>query len=78
MREKAILLDELSVERALLRVAHQITEKNSDMSSVCLIGIKTRGVPLAQRLAAYIGQITRAEPPVGTLDISLYRKKRRP
>ena len=73
MREKAILLDELSVERALLRVAHQITEKNSDMSSVCLIGIKTRGVPLAQRLAAYIGQITRAEPPVGTLDISLYR-----
>ena len=73
MREKAILLDELSVERALLRVAHQITEKNSDMSAVCLIGIKTRGVPLAERLAAYIADITKVRLPVGTLDISLYR-----
>ena len=73
MREKAILLDAISVERALLRVAHQITEKNSDMSAVCLIGIKTRGVPLAERLAVCIGQITGTEPQVGTLDISLYR-----
>ena len=73
MREKAILLDAISVERALLRVAHQITEKNSDMSAVCLIGIKTRGVPLAERLAAYIADITKVRLPVGTLDISLYR-----
>lgn len=73
MREKAILLDAISVERALLRVAHQITEKNSDMSAVCLIGIKTRGVPLAERLAVCIGQITGTKPQVGMLDISLYR-----
>ena len=73
MREKAILLDAMSVERALLRVAHQIVEKNPDMSAVCLIGIKTRGVPLAQRLSAYIAQIAGVTPQVGTLDISLYR-----
>ena len=73
MREKAILLDAASVERALLRVAHQIIEKNADMSAVCLIGIKTRGVPLAERLSVCVGQITGSAPQVGTLDISLYR-----
>ena len=73
MREKAILLDEISVERALMRVAHQITEKNSDMNAVCLIGIKTRGVPLAERLARNIAEITGSAPAVGTLDITLYR-----
>ena len=73
MREKAILLDAISVERALLRVAHQITEKNADMSCVCLIGIKTRGVPLAERIARNIKQILGVTPLVGTLDISLYR-----
>ncbi|MBQ9558050.1 MAG: bifunctional pyr operon transcriptional regulator/uracil phosphoribosyltransferase PyrR [Clostridia bacterium] len=73
MREKAILLDGISVERALMRVAHQITEKNSDMNAVCLIGIKTRGVPLAERLARNIAEITGSAPAVGTLDITLYR-----
>ena len=73
MREKAILLDEISVERALMRVAHQITEKNADMNAVCLIGIKTRGVPLAERIALNIAQITGTAPAVGTLDITLYR-----
>ncbi len=73
MREKAILLDEISVERALMRVAHQITEKNSDMNAVCLVGIKTRGVPLAERLARNIAEITGSAPAVGTLDITLYR-----
>lgn len=73
MREKAILLDEISVERALMRVAHQITEKNSDMNAVCLVGIKTRGVPLAERLARNIADITGSAPAVGTLDITLYR-----
>ena len=73
MREKAILLDEISVERALMRVAHQITEKNADMNAVCLIGITTRGVPLAERLARNIAEITGSAPAVGTLDITLYR-----
>ena len=73
MREKAILLDEISVERALMRVAHQITEKNSDMNAVCLVGIKTRGVPLAERLARNIADVTGSAPAVGTLDITLYR-----
>ncbi|MBO4933813.1 MAG: bifunctional pyr operon transcriptional regulator/uracil phosphoribosyltransferase PyrR [Clostridia bacterium] len=73
MREKAILLDAISIERALMRVAHQIAEKNADIKSVCLIGIKTRGVPLAERIALNIAQITGATPDVGTLDITLYR-----
>ena len=73
MREKAILLDGISVERALMRVAHQIAEKNPDMSSVCLIGIKTRGVPLAERIARNIESVTGFAPAVGTLDIALYR-----
>lgn len=73
MREKAILLDAISIERALMRVAHQIAEKNADIRSVCLIGIKTRGVPLAERIALNIAQITGATPDVGTLDITLYR-----
>ena len=73
MREKAILLDGISVERALMRVAHQIAEKNPDMSSVCLIGIKTRGVPLAERIARNIENVTGVAPAVGTLDIALYR-----
>ena len=73
MREKAILLDAISIERALMRVAHQIAEKNSDIKAVCLIGIKTRGVPLAERIALNIAQITGVTPAVGTLDITLYR-----
>jgi len=73
MREKAILLDAISIERALMRVAHQIAEKNSNIKSVCLIGIKTRGVPLAERIALNIAQITGVTPAVGTLDITLYR-----
>ena len=73
MREKAILLDAISIERALMRVAHQIAEKNADIKSVCLIGIKTRGVPLAERIALNIAQITGVTPAVGTLDITLYR-----
>ncbi|MBR5769419.1 MAG: bifunctional pyr operon transcriptional regulator/uracil phosphoribosyltransferase PyrR [Clostridia bacterium] len=73
MREKAILLDAMSVERALMRVAHQIAEKNADVSGLCLIGIKTRGVPLAARIAKNIADITGVTPQVGTLDISLYR-----
>lgn len=73
MREKAILLDAISIERALMRVAHQIAEKNSDIKAVCLIGIKTRGAPLAERIALNIAQITGVTPAVGTLDITLYR-----
>lgn len=73
MFEKAELMDASAIERALMRVAHQITEKNPDMNAVCLVGIKTRGAFLAARLAENIAKITGKAPLVGTLDITLYR-----
>jgi len=73
MSFKARLMDGEAVSRALIRIAHQIVEKNHGIENLCLIGIKTRGIPLAKRLAANIRDIEGAEPPVGELDITLYR-----
>lgn len=70
---RAELLDAAAVERALVRIAHQILEKNTDTDGLCFLGIKTRGVPLARRLAEDIRAIEGAAPPVGELDITLYR-----
>ena len=70
---KAQIMDEAGVERTLVRIAHQIIEKNQGVDNVCLIGIKTRGVPLAKRIATNIGKIEGVEVPVGELDITLYR-----
>ncbi len=70
---KARLMDSEGVERALVRIAHQIVEKNHGVEGLCLIGIKTRGIPLARRLAANIKAIESVELPVGELDITLYR-----
>ena len=73
MRYKAALMSSDDIDRALKRIAHQIIEKNHGLHRLCLIGIKTRGVPLAQRLARNIEAIEGVEPPVGALDITLYR-----
>ena len=70
---KASLMDESAVNRALIRIAHQIIEKNEASDNICLIGIKTRGVPLAKKLAENIKTIIGHDIPVGTLDITLYR-----
>ena len=61
------------IDRALKRIAHQIIEKNHGLKNVCLIGIRTRGIPLARRLARNIETIEGAKVPVGELDITLYR-----
>lgn len=61
------------IERTLVRLAHEIVEKNNGVENLVLIGIRRRGVPLAQRLAALIGKIEKKVVPVGMLDISLYR-----
>jgi len=61
------------VGRALRRIAHEILERNKGGADVLLLGIHTRGVPLAHRLAAAIGLIEGVEVPVGSLDIGLYR-----
>jgi pyrimidine operon attenuation protein / uracil phosphoribosyltransferase len=72
MPERVLLTAE-DVRRALVRVAHEIVEANRGTDNLVLIGMRTRGVPLAQRLAAAIEQIEGTKVPVGTLDIALYR-----
>jgi len=71
--EKSLLMDETAVLRALTRIAHEIVEKNKGLSDVVLIGIQRRGVPMANRIAKYLGQIEGVEPQVGVLDITFYR-----
>ena len=61
------------IERTLVRLAHEIVEKNNGGSNLGLVGIKRRGIPLAQRLAGMIEKIERHPVEVGTLDISFYR-----
>jgi pyrimidine operon attenuation protein/uracil phosphoribosyltransferase len=73
MEFKARIMSQEDVERTLVRLAHQIIEKNKGTENLCFVGIKTRGVPLAKRLAANIKNITGADIPVGILDITLYR-----
>lgn len=70
---KAVLMDEAAIERALTRIAHEIIERNDGADNVCLIGVKRRGAPLAQRIAGKIETIEQVRVPVGTLDITLYR-----
>src|SRR5687767_3622447 len=73
LREKAQVLDAAALDRALTRIAHEIIEKNGGAKDVAFVGLRTRGVTLAQRLAAKVASIDGASVPVGTLDISLYR-----
>jgi pyrimidine operon attenuation protein / uracil phosphoribosyltransferase len=73
MSHKAIVLDEQAIRRALTRIAHEIIERNKGIEGCVLVGIKTRGIYLAKRLAERIQQIEGASIPVGELDITLYR-----
>ena len=76
MKYKATILSEADVQRTLVRISHQIIEKNRGTQDLCLIGIRTRGVPLAQRIADNIERIYGEKLPVGELDITLYRDDR--
>ena len=73
MEYKSTLLHPEDIERILKRIAHQIIEKNHGTEDICLVGIRTRGVPLAYRLAENIAAIEGKEIAVGELDITLYR-----
>lgn len=73
MKFKARIMSSEDIDRALIRLSHQIIEKNNGVNNLCLIGIKTRGVPLAERIAANIKRIENVDVEVGQLDISLYR-----
>ncbi len=73
IREKAQLMSASEVERTLIRLAHEILEKNTGVEDLALVGIRRRGVPLAERLAKIIQRIEKKPVLVGTLDITLYR-----
>lgn len=67
------ILDRDKIDRTLARIAHEIVERNRSADELALVGIQTRGVPLANRLAEKIGQMESVSVPVGLLDINLYR-----
>ncbi|MFZ5800633.1 MAG: bifunctional pyr operon transcriptional regulator/uracil phosphoribosyltransferase PyrR [Candidatus Omnitrophota bacterium] len=73
MLDKAKILDAESLERTLLRIAHEILEKNKGTQEMCIVGIRTRGAILAQRLNQCIANIEGQMLPMGVLDITLYR-----
>ncbi|MFZ5974551.1 MAG: bifunctional pyr operon transcriptional regulator/uracil phosphoribosyltransferase PyrR [Bacillota bacterium] len=73
MSHKIEILDAQGIERALVRVAHEILERNKGMENLVLVGIQRRGVPLARRIAAHIKQTEGRDVPVGVLDITFYR-----
>jgi len=73
MNKKTILMDQPAMGRALTRIAHEIVERNKGGENLVLVGIKTRGAPLANRLQEKIKEIENITVPVGELDITLYR-----
>jgi pyrimidine operon attenuation protein/uracil phosphoribosyltransferase len=73
LREKGRLMSSSEIERTLVRLAHEIVERNNGASNVGLVGIKRRGVPLAQRIGKLIETIERQPVQTGVLDISFYR-----
>jgi pyrimidine operon attenuation protein / uracil phosphoribosyltransferase len=73
MKEKAKILDKDTIARALMRIAHEILEKNKGTNELCLIGIRNRGAYIARRLADCIEKIDQTKIAVGILDITLYR-----
>jgi len=73
IHQKAQLMSASEVERTLIRLAHEILEKNNGVEDLALVGIRRRGVPLAARLAKIIQRIEKKPVPLGTLDITLYR-----
>ena len=73
MKLKANLLDDKAIKRTLIRISHEIIEKNKGVENIVLIGIKRRGYPIAERIAKNIENIEGISLPVGSVDITLYR-----
>jgi pyrimidine operon attenuation protein/uracil phosphoribosyltransferase len=72
-RTVSTVMDARDVSRALTRIAHEILERNKGASDLVLLGIPSRGVPLAKRIAARIASVEGVEVPVGSLDVTMYR-----
>ncbi|MCL2065156.1 MAG: bifunctional pyr operon transcriptional regulator/uracil phosphoribosyltransferase PyrR [Candidatus Cloacimonetes bacterium] len=73
MNLKSQIMDKTAIGRALKRMAHEIIEQNKGLESLYLVGIRTRGVPIAERIAQYFKEVENRDIPVGILDITLYR-----
>jgi pyrimidine operon attenuation protein/uracil phosphoribosyltransferase len=67
------VMDEGEIRRALKRIAHEIVERNKGAENLVVIGVQSRGVPMAQRLAKLVGEIEEIDIPVGSLNVALYR-----
>lgn len=67
------LLDQQAINRAITRISHEIIEKNKGVENVVIMGVKTRGIPLAERIAKKIGEIENQEVGLGHVDIAFYR-----
>ncbi len=73
LREKAQLMSASEIDRTVVRLANEILERNNGLAGVVLVGVRRRGVPLAERLAKRMKDIEKTAPPVETLDITFYR-----
>jgi pyrimidine operon attenuation protein/uracil phosphoribosyltransferase len=73
LRDKIQLMSASEIERTLVRLAHEIVEKNNGVQNLALVGIRRRGIPIAQRIAAVLERIEKVPVPVATIDISFYR-----
>lgn len=73
MKETTILMDEMAQNRALFRISHEIIEKNKGAENLVLLGIRTRGIPMAKRLKNNIYNIEKVDVPFDVIDITLYR-----
>jgi pyrimidine operon attenuation protein/uracil phosphoribosyltransferase len=73
VRSERVVMDAPGIERALRRVAHEVLERNKGTDGVVLVGIRSRGIHIAKRLAGNIGTIESVDLPVGVIDITLYR-----
>ncbi len=73
VREKGQLMSSSEIDRTLVRLANEILERNNGLADVVLVGVRRRGVPLAERLAKKMMEIEKTAPPVETLDITFYR-----
>jgi pyrimidine operon attenuation protein/uracil phosphoribosyltransferase len=73
VREKSQLMSASEIDRTVVRLAHEILERNNGLEGLVLVGIRRRGVPLAERVARKMTEIEKTAPPVETLDITLHR-----
>ena len=72
-KDKAILLDKKQIQKTLVRLAHEIIEKNSNLENIAIVGIRTRGVVIAERLCSIIKDITGKNLNSGSIDVTFYR-----